>query len=96
MRLLLKASLILLVTIGVQYIVGGSASGGALDEAQFTMRVCVANLTGRPENDEALVDEASKLLMRQEERDRRLHPDRWRVAALHAPMRGAVAVADLG
>jgi hypothetical protein len=96
MRLLLKASLILLVTIGVQYIVGGSASGGALDEAQFTKRVYVANLGGKASDDANLLDEASKLQMRQEERDRRLHPERWRLAELRAPMRSTVAVADLG
>ena len=44
MRLTLKATLILLVTIVVQYLIGGYASGGALDEAQFTMRAYVAHL----------------------------------------------------
>ena len=78
MRILLKGLLLLAVMVGIQCLINGSASGGALDEAQFTARVFVANLQGVADNNESLVDAADALRRRQEERAQRLHPSMWR------------------
>ena len=77
MRLVLKAALILVVTIGVQYLIGGHASGGVLDEAQFTMRVGVAKLAGTADNNQDLVDAATELMRRQEARAQQANPESW-------------------
>ena len=94
MRLVLKAFLMLLVTIGIQYVINSGVRGGPLDEAQFTVRAYVANLRGVPDTDDALLQAATELRERQEERSRRLHPRMW-----HTPQMTAAqfeAVVDVG
>ena len=77
MRLVLKAFLMLLVTIGIQYVINSGVRGGPLDEAHFTVRAYLATLSGVPDTDEGLLQAASELRQRQEQRSRRLHPRLW-------------------
>ena len=66
-RLMIKLSVFVLLFFVIQAVI--DASGGPLDRAQFIVRVGIADMCGKGPEDEALVEAARKLHIRENVRE---------------------------